>query len=392
MKPTRRDSADAKPALRRRPKSANAKSAVPRPAKNADSESASPSGAKNADAESAAPRRAKSAAFKSADAKSARPRRAKNADAEPTALRRAKNAGAKADVPRRAAADAKPAAPRGVPVKTGASPRRRVAAPLTFEGALWLKQAGSAIGGADRVALLEAIRDTGSMTHAAQRVGISYKTAWDRVQDMNNVSQQPLVVRNAGGVGGGGTALTPYALGLIAAFREMEREHAGLLGRLSNSLAAPRDVLKTLSTLGLRTSARNQLVGTVVGIERGAVNAAVQLRLPGGDDSIHATLTLASLKELAIRRGTQAVALIKAPSVMLSLDGGPLQLSVRNALAGRVTALQVGAVNTEVQARLAGGQTMVAMLSRDSALRLGLHDGLAVRLLFQESSVILGVV
>ena len=49
-------------------------------------------------------------------------------------------------------------------------------------------------------------------------------------------------------------------------------------------------------------------------------------------------------------------------------------------------------MNTEVQARLAGGQTMVAMLSRDSAQRLALRVGAPVRLLFQESSVILGVV
>lgn len=263
---------------------------------------------------------------------------------------------------------------------------------LTVEGTLSLRQAGIRLGGADRVALLEAIAETGSMTRAAQRTGISYKTAWDRVNDMNNVSREPLVVRSVGGTGGGGTTLTPYAQGLIAAFRELEREHDNVVGRLARNLAAPRDVMRTLSTLGLRTSARNQLVGSVVAVQRGAVNAAVQLQLPGGTDSIHATLTLASLKDLAIRRGSEVVALIKAPSVMLVLAGDAPRLSVRNLLAGRVSAIRVGAVNTEVQVLLAGGQTMVAMPSRDAVQRLGLAEADAVSVVFQESSVILGVV
>ena len=265
-------------------------------------------------------------------------------------------------------------------------------ATLTLGGALSLHDGVHALGGADRVALLEAIRDTGSMTRAAQAVGISYKTAWDRVQGMNNVSRLPLVERSAGGAGGGGTVLTPHALALVAAFRELEQAHAQVLARLPASLAQPRDLLGALATLGLRTSARNQLVGTVVRVTKGAVNASVELKLPGADDRLHATLTMASLRELGLKRGVPAVALVKAPSVFIALESPGALLSVRNALAGQVTKIDAGAVNTEVQARLAGGQTMVAMVSRDSVARLALRAGVAVRLLFQEASVILGVV
>ncbi|GIS50793.1 MAG: hypothetical protein Ct9H90mP25_2270 [Gammaproteobacteria bacterium] len=42
----------------------------------------------------------------------------------------------------------------------------------------------------------------------AKSVGISYKTAWDRINMMNNLSDKPLVRRSAGGSGGGGTSLT----------------------------------------------------------------------------------------------------------------------------------------------------------------------------------------
>ncbi|MEO6033261.1 MAG: TOBE domain-containing protein [Burkholderiaceae bacterium] len=271
--------------------------------------------------------------------------------------------------------------------------RSAVKAPPTaaLDGALWLRHGGQALGGADRVALLEAIGAHGSMTHAARAVGISYKTAWERVQGMNNVAAQPLVARSAGGAGGGGTTLTPYAIELIGAFRELEQAHAQMLGRLSKSLAQPGAVLQTLAALGLRTSARNQLAGTVTKIERGAVNAAVELGLPGGGDRVHATLTLGSLRELGLKKGVHAVALIKAPSVFLAPGDGAPQLSVRNALAGTVTKVVRGAVNTEVQACLQGGQTMVAMVSLESRQRLGLRAGAPVRLVFQESSVILGV-
>ncbi len=277
-------------------------------------------------------------------------------------------------------------------------PRSRRPAPaMALDGALSLRQGMQSLGGADRVALLEAIRDSGSMTRAATAVGISYKTAWDRVQDMNNVSAQPLVARSAGGAGGGGTTLTPYAEQLIAAFRQLEHEHTRMLYRLSKTLAGPHEALHTLAALGLRTSARNQLAGTVTAVQAGAVNAMVELALPGGVDHVRATLTMRSLAELGIAVGTLAVALIKAPSVFVVVVGEvlpdkALRLSVGNALAGRVSALQVGAVNTEVQVALTGGQTVVAMLSRDSAERLKLAVGAPVQAAFLESSVVLGVV
>ena len=281
-----------------------------------------------------------------------------------------------------------------MPPRPASKPRPSArAGPVALDASLWLQQGGQPLVGADRVALLEAIRDTGSMTRAAKVVGISYKTAWDRVQGMNNGAGHPLVERTAGGAGGGGTLLTPYALALIAAFRELERTHSKMLGRLSKSMTQPHDVLRSLAALGLRTSARNQLAGTVAEVRAGVVNATVALALPGGVDRIHATLTLASLRELGLKKGVQAVALIKAPSVFIAVDdASALSLSVRNALPATVTAIRPGAVNTEVQARLAGGQTMVAMLSDDSVKRLALRVGAPVRMLFQESSVIIGVV
>ncbi|RZL03846.1 MAG: LysR family transcriptional regulator [Rubrivivax sp.] len=272
----------------------------------------------------------------------------------------------------------------------------KASAKLALNGSLWLQQGGYLLGGADRIALLEAIHQTGSMMKAAKVVGVSYKTAWDRVQDMNNTAGHPLVDRLTGGSGGGGTFLTPYALDLITAFRQVEKIHEQVLGQLTKSLAHPQEVLKTLSTLGLRTSARNQLVGTVTRVRAGEVDALVELRLPGAQDGqgdvLRASLTTTSLKELGIAKGMQAVALFKAPSVHLTRPDAPDEPAMHNSLPARVVAIQEGGVHTEVQVRLQGGQTLVSKVGADHVATLGLSEGSKVLAQFYDHAIILGVV
>ena len=68
----------------------------------------------------------------------------------------------------------------------------------------------------------------------------------------------------------------------------------------------------------MKISARNQLKGKVVKVEKGAVNAIVKLDI-GGGNVISATVSLESIKELGIKEGKKAVAIIKATSVMLGV-------------------------------------------------------------------------
>ena len=53
--------------------------------------------------------------------------------------------------------------------------------------------------GDTRIRLLEAIEKHGSISQAAKAVPISYKAAWDAIDAMNNLADQPLVVRSTGG-------------------------------------------------------------------------------------------------------------------------------------------------------------------------------------------------
>jgi len=69
----------------------------------------------------------------------------------------------------------------------------------------------------------------------------------------------------------------------------------------------------------MRISARNQLKGTVIAIQEGAVNAIVQIKLSGGD-IVSATISLAAVKELGLAVGKKASAIIKATSVMVGVE------------------------------------------------------------------------
>ena len=69
----------------------------------------------------------------------------------------------------------------------------------------------------------------------------------------------------------------------------------------------------------MRLSARNQLLGTVVGIDEGAVNGIVKIDI-GGGNVVTATISMASIRELGLEVGKPAIAVIKATSVMVAVD------------------------------------------------------------------------
>ncbi|MDR2106022.1 MAG: molybdopterin-binding protein [Coriobacteriales bacterium] len=68
----------------------------------------------------------------------------------------------------------------------------------------------------------------------------------------------------------------------------------------------------------MKLSARNQLKGTVIKIERGAVSSIVTLDVSG--NTVTATVSNAAVDELALELGQEAYAIIKATSVMIGVD------------------------------------------------------------------------
>lgn len=69
----------------------------------------------------------------------------------------------------------------------------------------------------------------------------------------------------------------------------------------------------------MKLSARNQLRGTVLSIEEGAVNGIVKLDI-GGGNVITSTISMSAIRELGLQVGGTAYAVIKATSVMMAVD------------------------------------------------------------------------
>ena len=76
--------------------------------------------------------------------------------------------------------------------------------------------------GPGKVALLQSVRDTGSISAAAREMKMDYKRAWILIESMNRAFDQPLVARVRGGKGGGGAALTSFGADVLARYRRVE--------------------------------------------------------------------------------------------------------------------------------------------------------------------------
>lgn len=140
----------------------------------------------------------------------------------------------------------------------------------------------------------------------------------------------------------------------------------------------------------MKVSARNVFKGTVSTIQEGAVNAEIVLQLAGGEPLV-AVVTLASVKTLGLAVGKEAVALIKAPWVMLMTDSSGFRLSARNCLEGTVTRVSDGAVNAEVVITLPGGTEVYSIVTREAVTELGLKAGVSATAVIKASHIILGV-
>lgn len=268
------------------------------------------------------------------------------------------------------------------------APRKRK--PVDVSGAIWLRKADEMFLGSDRIRLLEAIGEQGSITRAARAAGISYKTAWDVVNTLNNLSAIPLVRRTTGGRGGGGTFLTQEGMEVIRNFRILEREHRTFLVGLSEKIGDAGTLYRFLRRIAVKVSARNMFLGKVAAVRKGAVSAEVALSLKGGG-TIVSVITNESVDNLGLKKGKEAYAVIKASSVILGKDLHDARISARNILCGTVARLTEGPVNTDVTMRLSGGETLTSVITTESAGKLALVAGDHVCAVFKASSVILGV-
>ena len=80
--------------------------------------------------------------------------------------------------------------------------------------------------GPGKITLLEQVVTHGSISAAGRALDMSYRRAWELIEELNHIFGQPVVVSRSGGKKGGGAEVTAFGLSLISRYRDMERAAA----------------------------------------------------------------------------------------------------------------------------------------------------------------------
>jgi molybdate transport system regulatory protein len=241
-----------------------------------------------------------------------------------------------------------------------------------------------------RISLLEAIETEGSISAAAKRLGMSYRSAWDAVAEMNNMWDSPLVEKSPGGVHGGSTCLTQQGRELVASFKLMQQDYQRFTQGINRNLTDFNRLQQCLRRLSMRTSARNQFQGTVEAIRPGKINSEITLSI-NDSDRLTAVITSESVETLGLLVGSEVYALIKASFIILIPATENIVTSASNRLCGTVREIRHGSVDSEAVIELDGGKTLAAVITEDSANDPEFQVGRPVCALIKSSHVILGV-
>jgi len=232
-----------------------------------------------------------------------------------------------------------------------------------------------------RISLLKHIALSGSISQGAKDAGISYKSAWDAINEMNQLSEQTLVERATGGKGGGGAILTRYGQRLIQLY--------DLLAQIQQKAfdALPLDsLLAAISRFSLQTSARNQWFGTITARDHDQVQQHVDVLLADGETRLKVAITAQSGERLGLDEGKEVLILLKAPWVGITQDEA-IARAADNQLQGTISHIERGAEQCEVLMTLPDGQTLCATLPVEETATL--EEGANVTAYFNADRVII---
>lgn len=238
-----------------------------------------------------------------------------------------------------------------------------------------------------RISLLKQIAQTGSISQGAKNAGISYKSAWDAINEMNQLSEQSLVDRATGGKGGGGAVLTRYGQRLIQLYDLLAQIQQKAFDVLSDDDALPLDsLLAAISRFSLQTSARNQWFGTVTRRDHQQVQQHVDVLLADGTTRLKVAITAQSGERLGLDEGKEVLVLLKAPWVNVTRDPA-VAAAADNQLACRISHIERGTEQCEVLMTLPDGQSLCATLPLNEAQTL--EEGADVTAFFNADRIII---
>ena len=234
-----------------------------------------------------------------------------------------------------------------------------------------------------RLDILRRIGAVGSISEAARGAGVSYKAAWQALENLSNLAGAALIDKSVGGSGGGGARLTQAGQQLLDAAERLNAARQGVLAELENSRDNTLSV-QGLAGLGLRTSMRNQLPCMVKSITRSAGSARVRLELPNGA-LLTSKITYESVELLGLQKGMAALALCKATAVSISATSEVRQGI--NVLDGEISRLSPDGQGGDVTVQLMTGLQLTGFPAQGVAFAL--HQ--AVKASLDESAVVIAI-
>lgn len=240
------------------------------------------------------------------------------------------------------------------------------------------------------LSLIRNIDEKGSISRAADAVPMSYKSAWDLINRLNNSSVHPIVTATTGGRNGGGARLTPHGKTVLQLYSSLEQNFSNMINSLDGPVPDIQNFFSMMKGLLMRTSARNQLAGTVKHIQKGMVNSQIKIAV-NEKTLITATITNESVSNLELREGDEVTALIKASSVVIFTDTGTVKTSLDNMLNGNIVEIIDGSVNSEVIVDIDGGKTITSVVTKESVETLCIKKGNRIFVAFSASQVILAL-
>lgn len=102
---------------------------------------------------------------------------------------------------------------------------------LNADGRIWISTAEGKMIGKGRIELMEKIKQFGSIRQAALAMQMSYRQAWQLIDDMNSKAATPLVISSRGGKGGGNAAITQEGEKFITIFNDFNKKFQKLLAQ-----------------------------------------------------------------------------------------------------------------------------------------------------------------
>jgi molybdate transport system regulatory protein len=173
-------------------------------------------------------------------------------------------------------------------------------------GKIWIEHEGKPILGKGGAEILKQIEAQQSLSKAAETLGMSYRYVWNYVQKIHRALGETVVETYKGGkTGGGGAKLTVVGKALLEEYERLESCLGEFLACTNGS-----------GVKSVKLSARNQLKGKIVSVEKGVITAKVkiEIKLPA---TVTAVITKEAVEDLGLKVGDDVEAIIKSTEIIV---------------------------------------------------------------------------